>query len=406
MTPEEAAGSGLAPSVSVRVRVDQRGKVDSVEVLRVEPSSELDASFTTATIEGLSEWRYAPARSDGRPVAATLEWTMQFMPRMKQLEEERSRRPGYLLIREEEARSQYRWEVLALPPQQRLKLQREQVLQAEACLDKASRQEHKLGGFVVVTDSKIEGLAEKTAGNLAACYVIVNEMWAEKVAPRPVHGDLVAYVFSTQEAYRKFSGTTKAYEWAEAFYSPLGLIALHTEMPTNEHLLSAMLHEAVHAVIDRHLLRPGARIPRWLDEGLATYVGNSEVRRGKLVPGRYRRSQIYHGPRWAASGRSMAWQSIDAVKKAVRKGKAIPLDKLVSAEYGEFYGEEREMFYSQASMLVHFLRHGRASWTKEAFPLFLLYVAEGYPAEDAFVRAYGTTPSGLEDEFKRYMEKY
>lgn len=91
-TPIESAGTGLAPEVTVRVRLDVRGRVSQVEVLKIQPSSSYDELFERETRETVLRWRYAPATRDGQPVEATLQWTVLFPSRQGRQEEEASLR--------------------------------------------------------------------------------------------------------------------------------------------------------------------------------------------------------------------------------------------------------------------------------------------------------------------------
>jgi hypothetical protein len=285
-------------------------------------------------------------------------------------------------------------------------MQAKLATQAEGFIDADHRQQAETSLFRVVTDAPQKGAPESVAGNLEAVFWVLNEMLKGSVPAQPAHGQVLVYMFAHEAPFRSFADSTRAYEWAAGFYSPTGVIAFHMEAPSNEHLREVMLHEAVHAFIDRFVVRPGARVPVWLDEGLADYIGNSEVRKRKLVPGKHRRSQIYHAPGMATIGRSISQMGAMDVKKAMKKGEALPLAELVAAERDEFYGDQRRMFYTESWMLVHFLRHGRDGWADDEFPRFVLYVAEGYPAADAFVTVYGAAPAEMEEEFRRYVMSF
>jgi hypothetical protein len=52
------------------------------------------------------------------------------------------------------------------------------------------------------------------------------------------------------------------------------------------------------------------------------------------------------------------------------------------------------------------LRHGRPEWTDSAFPRFLLYAAEGYPAGQALRAAYGVDARDLETAYQRYVKSF
>jgi len=71
-----------------------------------------------------------------------------------------------------------------------------------------------------------------------------------------------------------------------------------------------------------------------------------------------------------------------------------------------FYGEKRRCYYTEAWMLVHFLRHGRTSWASKEFPDLVLYLAEGYPVADAFRGVYGGDPESFAREFEAYATRF
>jgi hypothetical protein len=156
--------------------------------------------------------------------------------------------------------------------------------------------------------------------------------------------------------------------------------------------------------MDRHLDRPGVEIPRWLSEGLAEYVGNSSVEKGNLVPGKTPR--VMPVLEWGIFVKTHQAMSFTEVKTAIKKGTAIALDSLVSAGPQEFYGERMRLYYPQAWLFVHFLRHGREGWLDQAFPAFLLYVTEGFDPGAAFQAAYGCRPSELEAAFREYVRQF
>lgn len=78
MVPEETAGSGLSPEVAVRLTIDERGRVSAVDVQSITPASDFDAFFRDEVVNTLSDWRFAPATTNGKPVASTLDWRVRF----------------------------------------------------------------------------------------------------------------------------------------------------------------------------------------------------------------------------------------------------------------------------------------------------------------------------------------
>lgn len=70
--PDEARRQGIEGAVTLEIRVREDGSVDTVEVVDgAEP-------LAAAAVAAARKARYAPARRDGRPIAATVRQTMRF----------------------------------------------------------------------------------------------------------------------------------------------------------------------------------------------------------------------------------------------------------------------------------------------------------------------------------------
>src|SRR5439155_19850625 len=122
-------------------------------------------------------------------------------------------------------------------------------------------------------------------------------------------------------SFRALRAEFGVWDLAEGFYHSPGLLAAHLEMTSSEELLHLLLHEAVHAYLDRYIERPGVRLPLWLNEGLAEYFGNSDIKDGRIVPGGHRqRAVLYQNPTLAWRGSSASMLSASDVKKALREG--------------------------------------------------------------------------------------
>ena len=405
LTPIEAAGTGLAPEVKVRVTVDARGRVAAAEVLDVQPASDHDETFRQATAETLAHWRYAPAIVGGQAAEATLEWTVKFQARE---EGDQQRGPAGIrlgLARTVDAEAR-RAQVLALPLEQRKQLLQQQAKIAEGFLDSEHRQRFDSPRFVVVSDAKEPRVAEVTAGNLEAIFNIVGGLFQPRIEPQPEPYKIVVYLFAAKSSFEAFKSELEVYEWSVGFYSPTGLFAFHLEMRSMESLVGTMMHEACHAYVDRHLVEPGSYLPRWLGEGFAEYVGNSEIRKGELIPGRVANDRFVlvlgYG---AVRARSESRLSLDEVKRKIRGGEGLTVEQLTTAGSETFYGDKRALFYPTSWLLVHFLRHGEPDWAEREFPRLMLYVAEGYPASQVLETVYGVAPAALEKRFRDYVLK-
>ncbi len=408
IAPLEAAGTDLEPQVEVQIQVDSLGRVAEVEILSIKPSSELDDAFRRVVMETLERWRYAPALEDGKAVATRLSWGVQFP---KRLEKPKfiPKRSGSLLSSSLDSGgsskgNSLRMEILSLPVKERLKQLEKLAALAHDQLQQERVQKHTTPLVMAYTDSQREGMAAALANNIEATFKALHGILDGRIQAQPEPYRVVAFMFETRDQYRGLQQRGQAIEWSAGFYSPLGLLAFHTEMPTPESLLAIMLHESTHAFIDRYLAKPGVVFPRWLDEGFAEYVGNSQVRKGVLVPGRTPRARLYGGPWGTYIGDSHQAISADTVRKAIARKEHITLESLLASSREEFYGTRHDVYYSTAWLVVHFLRHGEEGW-EEKFPDLMLYVAEGYPALDAFRQVYGE-PADFEEAFLRYVKKF
>ncbi len=127
-------------------------------------------------------------------------------------------------------------------------------------------------------------------------------------------------------------------------------------------------------------MRPGVRLPYWLNEGFAEYVGYSAVEKGRLVPGHTQRARLHHvrmvqGEVAILRTETQARLSLEEVKGAVRRGEGLTLAAMLDADRTDFYGERLQLYYGMSWLLVHYLRHGEEGWSDGAFPSFLSTLA-------------------------------
>jgi len=413
-TPIEAAGTGVTPAVAVKVEVDEGGRVADVQVTRVDPSTDYDEYFAEAARETLSTWRYAPAIENGQPIGRTLEWTIQFVsledqPKVELTTPDFAARLGggggggggigTDRLADEWAR------ILALSEQRRLEMLQELVDVAVSDLDRSRLQRVSSPRFVVFTDYEAKGTAEKIAGNMEATFRVMEEVFGDAIVPRSERYKLVVLAYGSSNGYRSMTRAVKTFDWSAGVYHPAGMIAFHLDR-TNPGALGTMIHEGVHAYVDRYINRRGVVMPRWLGEGLAEYFGNSEIRKGQLIPGR----TSYGNFEMTAWGvfriPSSARLTMEDMRQAVKERKAPRVAEILSAGPGTFYGPDRRMYYGMSWLMIHFLRHGRPGWDKNEFCDFFLYVGEGYPPLDAFETVYGASAAEFEEEFRTYVRKF
>ncbi len=409
-TPEVALGADVMPTARLKLAIDENGRVTSLEVLKIEPSNEHDDAMKQAIGDAVRRWRFGPALKAGQKIAAQLELPVSFMVAVRvpaQLENftggpSQSDQSDDALYRQ-------RAYALSLPSATLLRMQKETGDKAEALLNQTKRATASNQWFEVITDSgKGAQQAQALMASLTASYSAVNELIGNRLTSYPAAGKVRAYVFETQRQYEQFvTQVQNGVEWSAGFYHSSGLLAFHAEVPTSNYLYSVLIHEATHAAMDRHLVRRGVSLPRWLDEGFASYLGNSDIVDGKLKYGEHKdkRSVQFYGP-FIARFSSASKQESDAAKQAQRQGQALRLQELLSADVGTFYGDRRGLYYAQGWLLVHFLRHGGPSWAEKEFPRFMLYALEGFAVGELLPQIYGADLKTLDEKFQAYMKKF
>jgi hypothetical protein len=401
MVPVESAGSGFAPEAAVRIAIDAQGAVTRVEVMSITPSSELDAVFERVLVETLSRWRYAPQRRDGAAEATTLEWRVRF-PAKPHAASPTFTVSGELPGADAEAQ---RSAVLALPLAQQRALLAAQAQRATAALSPSRRHEAASARFVVHSDAADRKVAAIVANNLEAIFNVLATELLPSIPLQPEPYKIQVFVYDAQASYQTLLADMPTYEWSSGFYSPAGLIALHLEHRTSQDVLTVLLHEATHAFMDRHVVRPGVALPRWLAEGFAEYVGNSEVKGGRLVPGKALASRYAFFGGGVARLQTFAGARLDEAKRALRDGRGLGLEAMLGASPAIFYGSDSVLYYASSWLLVHYLRDGGDGWAVERFPAFVLYLAEGYPQRAAFRAVYGD-PQAADPAFRRYVKSF
>jgi hypothetical protein len=404
-TPVEAAATGIAPEVTVRVLIDVRGRLTEVEVVKIDPSTALDEHFERATQETLLTWRYAPAMKEGRPVQARFEWILQFVELGEQEKERDVVFAWRRLARAEQDSQSFRRHILSLPLDVRTRMLAERAGKAVEHLDQEKLVNFKTPRFTVYTDAPDESVAQTVAQNMEATFNILSDLLQRWAVPYPEPYRVVVIVYSRRAAFEALKRDVRGIEWAAGLYNPLGLVAFHMEMPSSEALMSIMLHEATHAYLDRYIARPGVLLPRWLDEGFCDYIGDSRIKKKQLIPGKISGSAIYRTPWGLTIGPSQSRMTLDELKKAVKKGEALSLKEMVEADRQTFYGEKRRLYYAMSWLLIHFLRHGEDGWAEDNFPKLMLYAAEGYQPSEALRQMYGDVQQ-LEPLFRDYIKKF
>ena len=409
LTPYELAGSGIDPEVEVKVEIDAAGAVANVDILGIEPTSEFDDLLRSHVESRVGGWRYGPARdANGNPTNTTLSWRMKFeSPRDGRRSSAAGGRfnPQFdVLI----AAGRLPRSATLLTAAQRGRALSRTVEVAEKHIAREHRRRRETPRFILISDSDIESTIDILAGNMESVFQIFHSLFDPDVEPLPENFKTVVYLYRKQESYNRLHGELGGTGFGTGFYRSPGFIAFHQEVEDSDRLLKSMLHEAFHAFSDSHLTAPRKELPRWAEEGLAEYFGNSKIQKGRLIPGKTSQGKyvVSHGGPVRRLRSSASWSLAEA-RSALRRGEAPTVAELLEATRETFYGERHQLYYGFSWLLTHFLRHGRETWdTGQPFATMLLYVVEGYSGQDALAAAYGTAPGELQTEFERYVRKF
>jgi tetratricopeptide (TPR) repeat protein len=141
------------------------------------------------------------------------------------------------------------------------------------------------------------------------------------------------------------------------------LLRLDTE---TAELYHAVFHEYTHLLVNQNV----KSLPRWLDEGLAEFYGNTRILDKEV---------------------QLGYPSRDHVE-FLRENRMIPLATLFAVDHSSpYYNEEHKgsVFYAQSWVLVHYLMMEGSKQGKNPMAAFLMLVDQDVDATEAGTRAFG-----------------
>lgn len=379
--------------------VDAEGRVTAVEIDTIDPPGVADEALREWFDREARRWRYAPARPKGVPIAAETRLVLRYTFSAETGD-------GAVVspwLRSETATERRAETFQAAPDRQRAALT-ELVVKAEALLAPDHRRGVQGERVRLRADIPDDTSAGVLAQNVEATFATLDHLFGAAVPPQPWPLPLEVVVYRSRAQLFQLRQQVGAPSFAEGFFVAPGLVALHTEFSSVDELLSLLIHESTHAWYERFVQRPGTVAPEWLSEGFAEYLGNSDIRKGQLVPGRTqkRRYEIANGVPWRVeTGQAL---TLEALRKAHRKGEGLSFSDLLRADRALFYGERAAQFYPSAWVMVHFLRHGEKGWESK-FSELLLAIAEGWDPSAAVESIYGAPPAELEGRYRQYLLK-
>lgn len=282
---------------------------------------------------------------------------------------------------------------------------------ADGLLDARFRHEAVTGSFEVLSDSPEGTAASILAGNLEAVFAELESILTRvEGATPPAPGKVRAYLFASKRQYEALERAVSdrgGGRSAGMYFPDLGVLAFHSDVHSQPFARTVMIHECVHAYVDVRMRAAGHRLPAALEEGLAEYVGLSEVKRGRIRLGTYAAKTRYENPRQTRVLASIAASRLEEGRRAVRRREEMRSFASLFEAQPTSQGEGKvDDFYGVSWLLVDYLRHGDAEWKRLAFPKFLARVAAGEPPLPTLVDAYARPVAELERGFRAHVEAF
>jgi tetratricopeptide (TPR) repeat protein len=169
------------------------------------------------------------------------------------------------------------------------------------------------------------------------------------------------------------------------------------------------LHELTHSFLRQR----GARLPRWLDEGLAQYYSTLQKKGGRLLLGEALPGRRF-GDSWQAPPSWSTYRAASTIGRIPFKA-APSVPELLAAGPEQFYGNRLEeatgndpglqlAFYAAAFRLVHLLRNAPGAGAAARFDAFVASIESGTSSERAFTMTYGDAASqDLDAYYRSYL---
>lgn len=231
--------------------------------------------------------------------------------------------------------------------------------------------------FIVVGDASVRTL-QATAQKFEAFREVLRRVMPAVTSSSPV--PTVVIVFATEEAFTPFKPVYQGKPKQVGAYVVPGVdVSYIAMMNAGEYTDRAIFHEYTHMVVANAV----ARIPLWLNEGLADF---------------YSTFALTDGGKRAKIGLPVA-EYLHLLNGSV----PVPLIDLLKADSSSrLYNEDNRIsdFYAESWALTHMLLNGQPSRVKE-LSAYLQQVNNGADERQVWDQVFGTART--ENDFRRYV---
>lgn len=186
----------------------------------------------------------------------------------------------------------------------------------------------------------------------------------------------------------QFAANNTSSPWAEAYYRSPVCYAYFSEGSENPY--HWMIHEATHQ-LNNELSQ--FKIPKWANEGLASYFGTSRIENGVLHPGKIDANAY---PIWWLAELSPSGN----LENDIASGKIIPLRTLIAGKGGPDINQYLNLYYIEYWSFTHFLFHYENGVYAESYKRLIV---QGGSLED-FEKTVGPIDR-IQVEWYDYLQK-
>jgi len=230
--------------------------------------------------------------------------------------------------------------------------------------------EYKTRYYTIYTDLDKDTVREAAARltSMAREYQHRTRGFARKLSKR-----MPFYLFARREDYY----AAGAKEGSSGMYTGEELMAVASG-GASERLWHVVQHEGYHQYSGA-VIR--ARVPVWVEEGLAEYFAEGLWTGDGLVTGVVPPLRLF------------------VLKGMIREKQITPFEKMMTMTYSQWSSQLKMANYTQAWSMVHFLVHGEEGKYRDAFAGFINDAAKGYAWYRAFTRRFGDDKEAFERRY-------
>jgi len=220
--------------------------------------------------------------------------------------------------------------------------------------------EYKTRYYTIYTDLDRDAVREAAARltSMAREYQHRTRGFARKLSRR-----MPVYLFSRREDYY----AAGAKQGSSGMYTGDELMAVASGGSSGR-LWHIVQHEGYHQYSGK-VIR--ARVPVWVEEGMAEYFAEGLWTGDGLV-----------------TGVVSAWR-LFVLKGMIHTRQITPFEKMMTMTYSQWSSQIKMSNYTQAWSMVHFLVHGEGGKYRDKFAGFINDTAKGYAWQRAFTRRFG-----------------